>query len=171
MTMRVTIGARKGNSLGSALIRAAQGWRSWSHTADLLPDLRTTVECLALDGGVVTRTLHDLHARSGDWIALAWQCDADKAAETDRWLRQQEGKGYDWGGAVGTAWAQMRDWQDPERWYCSELSAMRAHLAGALPLSPYIRGVMPTACVDLLIAAGAVMLDRDALLDGEVVPQ
>lgn len=169
--MRVTIGARKGNSVGSAIIRAAQGWRSWSHTADLLPDLRTTVECLALEGGVVERTLQDLHARSGDWIALGWQPRDEAAAlASDRWLGGTLGAGYDWGGAIGTAWAQMRDWQAPDRWYCSELSAMRAHRAGALPLSPYIRGVMPTACIDLLVAAGAVLLDREALLDGAMVP-
>lgn len=169
--MRVTIGARKTSSIGSAIIRAAQGWRSWSHTADLLPDLRTTVEALALDGGVVTRTLHDLHARSGDWVALGWQPrDAESAQRSDDWLGNTLGARYDWTGAIGTAWAQMRDWQAPDRWYCSELSAMRAHKAGALPLSPYIRGVMPTACVDLLIAAGAVVLDREALLDGALVP-
>ena len=122
-------------------------------------------------GRVVTRTLSDLDARSGDWIALGWHPASEaRGIESDDWLVDQIGRAYDWGGAVGTGVLQLRRWQHPGHWYCSELSAARAAMAGALTVSPYIRGVMPTQCADLLIAAGAVLLDKQALLAGEVTP-
>lgn len=167
--MRVTIASRKRHSPAAAAIRLAQGWRAWSHTADLMPDLRTTVEALALRGGVVPRQLADLVAESSDWIAVAWHPASDSAAlASDEWLAQQIGADYDWTGAIGTAWGQLRQMDDPARWWCSELSAVRAARAGAITISPYIRGVMPTTCIDLLIAAGGRLIDRSELLQGRI---
>jgi hypothetical protein len=148
--------ASRSHAPGSALIRAAQGWRAWSHTADVLTDgdYIQTVEALATRGRVVVSTVKDLARRSTARIVLARELPADALAKRDAWLLEQENTGYDFGGAVLAGWAQWREWDDPGRWWCSELTAAAASRVGALTVSPYIRGVMPTQCVDLLLAAG-----------------
>lgn len=148
--------AARNRAPGSAVIRLAQGWRAWSHTADVLTgEPGVTVEALALRGGVVRSTVADLtQHRSSAYITLARELPADALAARDAWLLAQVGRGYDWTGAVGAAWGQMRQWDDPARWWCSEQTCMASSVADALTISPYIRGVMPTQAVDLHLAAG-----------------
>ncbi len=152
---RILVIASRAANLGSVAIRAAQFGRAWSHTADVFVagGYHWTAEALASRGGVVQSSVEDLQRRSSEWIALGKEVSADAAAKRDQWLTAQIGKGYDYTGAVGAAWWQWRKMDDPQRWWCSELTACAAAVAG-MPLSPYIKGVMPTQCVDLLIAAG-----------------
>lgn len=152
----LVIASRNGRNAGSALIRASQMWRAWSHTSDVLTDggHTRTVEALALHGGVIESTVADLMTRSTARIVLSREVSSDVAAARDAWLLAQVGTGYDLGGAIGAGWAQWREWDDPSRWYCSELTAAGAVKHGLLTVSPYIRGVMPTQCVDLLLAGG-----------------
>lgn len=159
---RIVVMASRAHSIGSAAIRAAQLGRAWSHTADVLTagDYTDTIEALALRGGVVQDTVQGLRARSSEYISFALEVSPEQAAARDAWLLAQRGRGYDFGGAVFGAWWQWRQWQDPERWFCSELSASAAQRIGALHVSPYIKGVMPTTCVDLLLAAGWRVVER-----------
>ncbi len=152
----LVIASRNARSASSALIRAAQAWRAWSHTTDVLTagDHTRTVEAIALRGGMTESTVADLHTRSTARLVLSREVSSDTAAARDAWLLAQVGRGYDWTGAVGAAWMQWRAWDDPSRWWCSEATAVCAATHGLLPISPYIRGVMPTQCVDLLLAAG-----------------
>jgi hypothetical protein len=46
-------------------------------------------------------------------------------------LREQLGAGYDWLGAAGIPVLRSDDWQDPDRWWCSEL-IIAALAAGGL---------------------------------------
>lgn len=157
------IASRNGRNVGSAAIRAGQLWRAWSHTADVLTagDYTQTVEALALAGGVVVRDVAELIGRrSTAHVVLSREVSSDVAAARDEWLCDQRGKGYDWLGAVGGAWLQVREWQDDAKWFCSELSAAASQRHGLLTVSPYIRGVMPTQCVDLHLAAGWQVVTR-----------
>lgn len=56
----------------------------------------------------------------------------DLEPETERQVRAalagQIGKPYDWPGILG--WALRRDWQDTDRWFCSELIAWAFAQAG-----------------------------------------
>lgn len=151
--------ATRARNPGSALIRAAQGWRAWSHTASVLADGHTTIEALAIPGRVVPKTVPDLLDRASAHVVLAREVSADTAAARDRWLLNQEDTWYDYLGAGLAGWAQWREWDDPARWWCSELTAAGESAVGLLTVSPYIRGVMPTQCVDLLLAAGWRVVD------------
>lgn len=153
---RVVVIAARAHNIGSVAIRTAQLWRAWSHTADVLTagDYTGTVEALALHGGVVCETVEGLKARSSRILTLSKEVSSDAAAARDAWLLRQEGKPYDWLGAGLAAWWQWRRWNDDDAWWCSEMSTASVAHIGALTVSPYIRGVMPTDCVDLLIAAG-----------------
>jgi len=46
-------------------------------------------------------------------------------------LREHLGAGYDWAGAIGIPFMRSADWQDPDRWWCSEL-VIAALAAGGL---------------------------------------
>lgn len=148
--------AARSRTPAGALIRLSQGWRAWSHTADVLTAGagEQTVEALASRGGVVLSSVESLQARSSAMITLAREVSADVAAARDVWLESQLGARYDWTGAVLAGWAQWREWDDPTAWWCSELTAAAAEHVQLLHVSPYIRGVMPTQCVDLLLASG-----------------
>lgn len=157
----VTIASRS-HTIGSAIIRAGQAWRAWSHTADVLTagGHADTVEALASRGGVVRSTVVDLtQHRASAHICLSREVSSDIAAARDAWLLDQVGIGYDWAGAILAGWAQWREWNRPDLWFCSELSAASAARHGLLNMSPYVRGVMPTQCVDLLLAAGWQPID------------
>lgn len=47
-----------------------------------------------------------------------------------RFGRLQDGKRYDWKGAMGVALSPDRNWQDPSTWYCFELAAAILAKAG-----------------------------------------
>lgn len=163
MARALIIASRNARNIGSAAIRAGQLWRAWSHTADVLTagDYTQTVEALALSGGVVVRDKAELiDKRSTAHVMLSREVPSDVAAARDAWLLAQVGKPYDWLGAVGAAWLQVREWQDDSRWFCSEGTTTCSVVHGLLPLSPYIRGVMPTQCVDLHLAAGWQVVTR-----------
>lgn len=153
---RIIVIASRARTVGSAVIRASQAWRAWSHTSDVITvgGYVETVEALAIPGRVVRRSVADLRQRSSESIVLSREVSSDAAAMRDRLLIEQVGHGYDYTGAALAGWAQWRQWDDPGRWWCSELTAWAAAQIGALQVSPYIRGVMPTQCVDLLLAAG-----------------
>lgn len=45
-------------------------------------------------------------------------------------LRSVEGDGYDWAGAIGIPFLRSDNWQDPGRWWCSELLIAALHAGG-----------------------------------------
>jgi hypothetical protein len=46
------------------------------------------------------------------------------------WAREQEGKPYDWKGALGLFISPFRNWNEDDSWYCYELAAQTIHQSG-----------------------------------------
>ena len=46
--------------------------------------------------------------------------DPEQLGPSRAWLRAQVGKPYDWTALL--SWIVRRDWQEPDAWFCSELS-------------------------------------------------
>lgn len=63
---------------------------------------------------------------------------ADKSA-TITWGLQQDGKGYDFAGALGLPFLASEDWADDTKWWCSEMAFMQLRSGGAdLPFDPAV---------------------------------
>jgi hypothetical protein len=59
---------------------------------------------------------HTLSAKTEQFLFI----DADKPI-VEHYLKQEIGKPYDWWGIFGIA--THRNWQEPDKWFCSELIA------------------------------------------------
>lgn len=134
-------------------IRAAQAFGPFGHVASVAQS-RATIEALAFPGRVVVRDVPNLLARSTYAETLALGVSEQQAADRDGYLFEQIGKRYDYLGAVGSAWLQVRQWQSPDQWFCSELEAKADQMIGALVISEYLRGISPMQLYSLMIAAG-----------------
>ena len=93
-------------------------WSEFAHVDIVLPDGRLLGA--DSDGGVAIRDPEQFYK------VARFQVDApelvlDLAAE-------QLGKPYDWGAIAGIV--TRRDWQQPDRWFCSELIAWAFESAG-----------------------------------------
>lgn len=113
----------RSHSLGSLLIRLVT-WSRWSHCA-IVTDAATVIESRALLGGVVEREMSTAIADATTLKFVEVQTADDAAGIA--WARQQVGKPYDWSGVIGIA--LHRVWDEPDRWFCSEL--VEAALAAA----------------------------------------
>lgn len=100
--------------LTSGLIRWFS-WSDWSHVDFVLRDGRFLGS--RLDGGVRIRP-HDYLTPSKYRYAYVDVADPRKVYG---WATSQIGKKYDWKAIVG--FLPRVNWQDPERWFCSELVA------------------------------------------------
>lgn len=150
-------------------IRAAQGFGPFGHVASVLAD-GTTVEALALHGGVVPRTLRQVLDTSTYVEAWGLPATADQIAQRDAFLAGRIGRPYDWIGAAGAAWLGVRQWQSGQADFCSELDCLSLMHPGLLRVSEYIRGVTPMRLHGLMVAAGAVRLRPTPLRWNEAVP-
>lgn len=107
------------------LNRATRPGGHWSHTALWDSHRRVFNEALMFEGVVETRQ-EAWFDRYSETQMIAVPCPNPLAGLM--FAQAQIGKGYDYLGALGVPW--RRDWQDPERWYCSELDAMVLAAAG-----------------------------------------
>ena len=103
----ITLQFGASNTPLSWLVRAATG-SPWSHVDFVLPDGRLLG---ALPGQGVR--IHN----QPDTRTIRLQVDAPPAVLD--WALSQLGKPYDWGGALSAG--LRRDWQQEDRWFCSEL--------------------------------------------------
>lgn len=107
---------------GSHLIRIAT-WSGWSHV-DLI-DGDQLIGAVA-PAGVVVTPLADRLALASTAAVMDIPCpDPRTVLEA---ARTQIGKPYDWIGVLGIA--AHRDWQEPDRWFCSELAAWAFQVTG-----------------------------------------
>lgn len=151
-------------------IRAAQGFGPFGHVASVLSD-GSTVEALALHGGVVQRTVRQVLDTSTYVEAWGLPATAEQLAQRDAFLRGRIGRPYDWIGAAGAAWLGVRQWQSNDADFCGELDCLSLMEPGLLRVSKYIRGVTPMRLQGLVVAAGAVRLDPvELLLCNQAVP-
>ena len=107
---------------GAALIRAVT-WSDWSHVA--LVDGEEVIE--ATWPAVRVASLADVIAKHSRYIVADIPC-ADPAAVIAA-ARSQVGKPYDLTALFGLL--AHRDWQEPDRWFCSELVAWSFQQGGS----------------------------------------
>lgn len=100
---------------GSALIRVAT-WSAWSHV-DLI-DGPSVIGAVAFHG--VERELLAIRVANASRAAVMTIPCADAAAVIAA-AASQIGKPYDWMGVAGLG--LHRDWQEADRWFCSEMAA------------------------------------------------
>lgn len=113
-----------GPHLSSRLLRAAM-FSEWSHCGIVMPGGKTVIEASAKYG--VVETPIEKFTRYGKYaiqdVPVPDEDAVYRAAEAEL------GKRYDWLGVSGLA--LVRDWEDPERWFCSEL-VQSCKIAGGL---------------------------------------
>ena len=107
---------------GSALIRVTT-WSAWSHV-DLIDD-QSVLGAVAFHG--VERELLATRLANASRAAVMTIPCADAQAVIAA-AESQIGKPYDWLGVLGIG--LHRDWQEPDRWFCSEMAAWAFHEAG-----------------------------------------
>jgi hypothetical protein len=106
-------------ALGSYLLRAWMGSR-WSHAA-LWDDERSVIyDSTLLQGGVRATFEYDWFAKYRERRII--DLPGADAAKARAWLDAQCGKSYDWSALV-RIFFRARAWDDPRRWFCSELAA------------------------------------------------
>lgn len=107
---------------GAVLIRAVT-WSDWSHVALIDGDM--AIE--AVWPQVRVTQLADVLAKHSRYVVVELP-DADDAAILDA-ARSQVGKPYDLTALFGLL--MHRDWQEPDRWFCSELVAWAFEKSGS----------------------------------------
>lgn len=110
------------NLPGALLIRALT-WSRWSHAAIIDGD--EVIE--ATWPRVRVTPLAEVLAKRSRWTIIDLPCRSSEAVIAA--ARSQVGKPYDLRAVLGIA--IHRDWQDPSRWFCSELVAWAFEQAGS----------------------------------------
>lgn len=110
-------------TFGSLLLRTGL-WSSWSHCAIVTPE-NTVIEAAA-GKGVVEVNFAEFIAPLSRWSIKDLPVPDEAAAI--RWARSQKGKPYDWAGAIGLGF--HREWNDPDKWWCSEIIAGACEAGG-----------------------------------------
>jgi len=110
-------------SISAALLRAVT-WSAWSHVA-LANDEDDVIESTALGGGVRGTTMALLLRNASSYEIGTVDCDG---AAAWAFALRQIGKPYDWTAVLGIG--LHRDWQDDDKWFCSELAAASVAAAG-----------------------------------------
>lgn len=95
--------------------------------------------CMLLEGGMVyeavcwhgVRYVPQSVSMHGVKIYQDMAVEVPDIEATRAFLREQLGAGYDWPGAAGIPFLRSDDWQDPSKWWCSEL-LIAALAAGGL---------------------------------------
>lgn len=121
-----------GNLPLSVIIQGKTNSR-WSHCAVVDPrDDQKVIEAIITvpfmqKGGVVNSELLHLSKYHKRIHLLDVPLPNEQAAS--EFIIEQIGKGYDYSGLCGAA-LRRSDWQNPHKWYCSELPAMACKVGG-----------------------------------------
>lgn len=123
------------NTVGSAFLRSAM-WSEWSHVA-LVDRGGSIIEARAFSG-VRTTYLSAAIASSSKHALRQIDCDAQQA-----WAFAcgQLFKPYDWTAVFGIG--LHRDWQQDDKWFCSELVAASLMAGGTMILNKQVGRVTP----------------------------
>ena len=120
--------------------------RSWAtHVDFVLPDEKLLGAVMYQDGGGVN--IRDMSPISSYKQVERYEVDAPDSVID--FAKNQIGKPYDWWGVLNFL-APNRDWQDPSKWFCSELVAA----SFAASNCPLLRGEAANRVVpgDLLLS-------------------
>lgn len=110
---------------GSLLIRACT-WSDWSHVNLFAPD--GSLVGAAAPHGVQPVSLEE---RLDLASAAASMCFPGDEAAAYAWALTQVGKPYDWLGVAGVG--LHRDWEEDDKWFCSEFAGKALKEAGFMP--------------------------------------
>lgn len=114
----------------------------WSHCGVVAPDPESqkivVVEALMFKG-VVKTPIEEWKARYPTFSFVGIDCPDPAAGE--EFAIEHAGKKYDYLGMLGAPW--RISWDDPERWYCSELVEACVVAAGRNRWRPGKRGIRP----------------------------
>lgn len=117
--MRAFIILCRSNSLGSKFLRLVM-WSRWSHSALYDFDTGQVYDSTLLQGGVKVRQVTDFLDLYPDHELRLVEVPEPEAQNARDWLAAQVGKGYDWSALLGFLF--QRNWQETDRWFCSELT-------------------------------------------------
>jgi uncharacterized protein YycO len=115
----------RNRSFGSWLLRTLM-WSQWSHSAIYDPFTNQVWDSTWLQGGV-RRHHYETWKQNYPFAEFhdAGVLDFEGARE---WLDAQVGKGYDWTALL--SFVVHRNWQEDDKWFCSELTEMARDLFG-----------------------------------------
>lgn len=122
------------NNLPFALVIKAFTQSEWHHVG--VANGNTVYEARAF-GGVMKTDIESYKAR-GKWFEVEIECDEKKCIH---FLEAQVGKPYDFSGAFALPF--RANWEDTNKWYCSELAAAAFAYSGARIVRSGLRGVSP----------------------------
>lgn len=130
MTLKVVFTSQ--DNVGSGFIRAVEGG-DYSHMALVLPGDRVIESVKAT--GVRIRRLDSLLEDAWHYSLMHLEVPDENAAVD--FAMKQVGKPYDTMGLVGFGFG--RDWQQDDKWYCSELGMTILHHGGITLAGQYRR--------------------------------
>lgn len=115
----------------SLVIARATGSRIWSHTMTIIG---THAFEASMEHGC--RVVSVSEAMKG---IVAYQDMLVPVPDIDAAIRfgeRQDGKPYDWAGALGLPFLMSEDWADESRWWCGEYAFAQAGAGGLWLLDP-----------------------------------
>lgn len=112
-----------GGTVISGLIKVVT-WSDWSHVSILTPD-NMVIDSTMLHGGVKVRPYTELVKEEKRVLVREFPMLSQKTIE---FAMTQRDKPYDFTAVLGLPF--RRDWEEDDRWFCSELIAWAAKQAG-----------------------------------------
>lgn len=95
-------------------------WSRWSHSAILDIGTGMVYDSTLMQGGVCVGPLGEFLQRYRKHEMREVEVPPHRIDAARAWLRAQVGKPYDWTALL--SWVVRRDWQEPDSWFCSELT-------------------------------------------------
>lgn len=117
----------------SPIIARLSGSRLWSHSMAIIDGF--AFEATMLHGCRVVAV-----DKAMEGVALYQDMQvpiSDKRAAVE-WGREQDGKPYDFAGALGLPLLMSEDWADDSKWWCSELCFMQVWRGGTALFDPAV---------------------------------
>jgi hypothetical protein len=115
----------------SPIIAVASGSTTWSHTIAIIGDRAYEANMLHGCRAVSAAEAMQGIVRYQDMLVLVPDLDAAIA-----FGEAQDGKGYDWAGALGIPLLMSDDWHDDSKWWCSEHNFALLMAGGTVLLDP-----------------------------------
>lgn len=106
-------------SPGSWVLRLIM-WSRWSHSAVLDTEAAVVYDSTLFHGGVRKWAYEDFKKLYPTFEAKDCQVAPSIVLDARLWLESQIHKRYDWTALIGFLF--RRNWQEPDAWFCSELS-------------------------------------------------
>jgi uncharacterized protein YycO len=132
----------RSHHIGSALIRLGT-WSSWGHCGiihDFWGEARV-IDAKARHG-VQERLLSDYLSETSEYAFK--DVEVPNAAAGIAWAKAQIGKKYDWSGIF--SFIGRENWNEDDKWFCSELAEGAILAAGRQRFSHNIERVTPQLC-------------------------